>query len=97
VLPDDYQVRPALCGRAQARQLAAFDHHRVRIGGPWAIMLTYHWPSPDQGPESYLLKLVLDLGGSVAPAEAQAAILQHPPAPVEVQALVDQLIVMELP
>lgn len=68
----------ALCTRAQAEILVPYDHHRVRIGNQWAILLTYHWyPFEDGGP--YTAHFV-----------AQYA-MQHPEAPPEIQAVINEL------
>lgn len=68
----------AACSRDQAAILASFDHHRVWVGGRDGVMLTYEWLLEDAS-EPLLL--------TVVPRHAAA----HPPAPPEIQAVIDQL------
>lgn len=68
----------ATCSRDQAVILAPFDHHRVRVGGRDGVMLTYEWLLADAC-EPLLL--------TVVPHHAAA----HPPAPPEIQSVIDQL------
>lgn len=76
VYPDQAQ---AWCSRDQAERLVSFDHHRVRVGGRQGVMLTYHWLPLETAVEPLLLTVVFHY------AE------QHPPAPPEVQVIIDQL------
>lgn len=80
--PDQLVAR---CTRAQAEQLVNYDHHRVRVNGRLAVMLTFHWLPLEAAPEPLLLKVIF--------AHAE----QHPPVPGEVQALVDALSFLGLP
>jgi hypothetical protein len=75
--PIHYKTFVAKCTPQQAQQLISYDHHRIVVNGRDAVMLTYHWTDDMQ--ESLSLKVVF-----------QYAAL-HPPAPSEVQAVVDQL------
>lgn len=70
--------RQALCTPEQVEQLIRYDHHRVNVGGRPGVMLTYHWMSEDAA-EPFMLHVVFQY------AE------KHPPAPPEIQAIIDQL------
>ena len=69
------------CSREVAAMLVRYDHHTVWLQGRRALLLTYHW--------------------NAAPLENQSEPLQfsvsftfasgHPPAPPEIQAVVDGL------
>jgi hypothetical protein len=69
----------ALCTRAQAEQLANYDHHRVTVLEREAVLLTYEWLPV----EEHVVPLVLTVVFHHADA--------HPPAPVEIQTLVSTL------
>jgi hypothetical protein len=75
--PTPYEIFVAECTANQANELINYDHHRVVINGCDAVMLTYHWREDLQEP--LLVKAVFEY------AEL------HPPAPPEVQAVIDQL------
>lgn len=71
----------------------------MRVQGRWGILLTYHWADLGDAvgvaaaPEPLWLGLSLHPGRShgLTAERVRALILAHPPAPAEVQALVDTL------
>jgi hypothetical protein len=69
----------AVCTRAQAELLSAYDHHTVRVQGQLGVLLTYPWWPVEDASEPFLLTIVFHY--------AQ----QHPPAPPAIQAVIDQL------
>ncbi|MCE9645768.1 MAG: hypothetical protein K8S20_07190 [Chloroflexi bacterium] len=77
------QINPdqaiAICSREQAEELVRYDHHRVNISGRPGILLTLEWmPIEDhQGP--FVLTVVFHHTEL------------HPPAPDEIQTLVNSL------
>jgi len=77
--------RTAVCTRDQAAQIVNYDHHRVRVDGRLAVMLTYHWMPLEEAAEPLILRAVFQY------AE------KHPPAPPEVQTIIDQLHFEETP
>lgn len=75
----------AICTRDQAVQIVNYDHHRVRVDGRLAVMLTYHWMPLEDTPEPLTLRAVFQYAD------------KHPAAPPEVQAIIDQLHFEETP
>lgn len=75
----------AICTRDQAAQIVNYDHHRVRVDGRLVVMLTYHWMPLEEAAEPLILRAVFQY------AE------KHPPAPLEVQTIIDQLHFEETP
>jgi hypothetical protein len=77
------QIHPdqavALCTREQAEQLVNYDHHVVQVNGRAGVMLTYEWMPVEEHTGPFLLTVVFHY------AE------KHPPAPKEIQAIVDRL------
>ncbi|HEX5809327.1 MAG TPA: hypothetical protein VFY25_11720 [Anaerolineales bacterium] len=77
------QIHPhqatAICTRQQAEQLVRYDHHVVRVNGRPGVMLTYEWMPVEEHPGPFVLTVVFHY------AE------KHPPAPDEIQAIVDGL------
>jgi hypothetical protein len=77
------QIHPdqavALCTREQAEKLADYDHHVVQVDGRAGVMLIYEWLPIDEHNGPFLLTVVFHY------AE------KHPPAPGEIQAIVDGL------
>ena len=77
------QIHPdqavAICTHEQAEQLADYDHHVVQVNGRAGVMLTYEWLPVEEhnGP------FVLTVGFHYAE--------KHPPAPKEIQAIVNEL------
>ena len=71
----------ALCPRAEAPQLLRYDHHVVRIQGRPALLLTYRWAEDSLGTGP--AELPFEVSFTYAPG--------HPPAPPEIQRLVDSL------
>jgi hypothetical protein len=70
----------AVCSRQQAERLVGYDHHHVHINGRLGIMLTYHWMPLEGAAEPLLLKVAFHNSAR-----------QHPPAPSDVQRIVNQL------
>ncbi|MBE0684194.1 MAG: hypothetical protein IH589_20000 [Anaerolineales bacterium] len=69
----------AICTREQAEALMNYDHHTVKINGRAGIMLTSEWMPLEEHAPPFLLTVVFRY------AE------KHPPAPAEIQSLVDGL------
>lgn len=69
----------AICSREQAAQLANYDHHCVSVSGKVGVLLTYEWMPIEEHAGPFLLTIVFH--------HAEA----HPPAPAEIQAIVDRL------
>ena len=69
----------AICTRTQAEQLVSYDHHVVEVNGRPGVMLTYEWMPLEEHPGPFLLTVVFH--------HAE----KHPPAPHEVQSIVDTL------
>ncbi len=81
--PNFDQIYPhqaiAICTRAQAAQLVDYDHHVVRVEGRPGVLLTYPWMPFEEKTGPFVLTVVFH--------HAE----QHPPAPEQVQRLVDTL------
>ena len=70
-----------ICSREIAAILVRYDHHTVWLQGRQALLLTYHWstaPLADQAePFRFTVSFTFARG--------------HPPAPADIQAVVDGL------
>jgi len=77
------QINPnqavAICTRAQAEQLADYDHHVVNVNGRPGVMLTHEWLPVGEHAGPFVLTVVFH--------HAE----KHSPAPGEIQAIVDGL------
>ncbi len=77
------QINPnqatAICTRAQAEQLINYDHHRVTILEKAGVLLTYEWMPIEEHIGPFVLTVVFH--------HAE----KHPPAPDEIQAIVNGL------
>lgn len=69
----------AICSREQAEQLANYDHQRVNVLGEAGVLLTSEWMPLEEHAGPFLLTVVFHYAQS------------HPPAPAEIQAIVDRL------
>jgi len=69
----------AICAQAQAEQLMNYDHHCVTIMGKTGVLLTHEWMPIEKHVGPFVLTVVFH--------HAQA----HPPAPDEIQGLVNNL------
>jgi hypothetical protein len=69
----------AVCTRAQAEKLVNFDHHMVQVDGRAGVMLTYEWMPVEEHNGPFVLTVVFHS------AE------KHPPAPGEIQSIVEEL------
>jgi len=69
----------AICSREQAAQLVHYDHHRVNAAGRVAVLLTDEWLPLENHIGPFVLTIVFH--------HTEA----HPPAPAEIQAVVDRL------
>lgn len=69
----------AICTREQAEQLVNYDHHVVYVNGRAGVMLTYEWMPVEEHTGPFLLTIVFHHTE------------KHPPAPGEIQDLVDGL------
>ena len=69
----------AICSRQQAEKLLDYDHHVVQVNGRAGVMLTYEWLPMEEHTGPFVLTVVFHY------AE------KHPPAPAQIQALVDGL------
>lgn len=77
------QIQPnqavAICTRAQAEQLANYDHHVVEINDRRGVMLTYEWMPVEEHTGPFILTVVFH--------HAE----KHPPAPQAIQSIVNEL------
>jgi hypothetical protein len=69
----------AICTRSQAEQLVDYDHHVVLVDGRPGVMLTYTWMPLEEHTGPFVLTIVFHHTE------------KHPPAPQEVQAVIDGL------
>lgn len=69
----------AVCSREQAAQLVSYDHHRIRVLGQVGVLLTHEWLPIEEHSGPFVLTIVFH--------HAEA----HPPAPAEIQSIVDRL------
>jgi hypothetical protein len=69
----------AICTRQQAERLANYDHHVVQVNGRVGVMLTYEWMPLEEHAGPFVLTVVFH--------HAE----KHPPAPEEIQSIVDGL------
>ena len=69
----------AICTREQAEQLMNYDHHVVSVNGRAGVMLTYEWMPLEEHTGPFVLTVVFH--------HAE----KHPPAPENIQAIVDGL------
>lgn len=92
VPPLPHQMQ-AVCTRAQAQAVVDFDHHRVRVGERWGLLITYPWMPLEDAPEPLLALVVFN----PAPAyfkneeDLRQMIFQHPLAPETVQQIIEAL------
>jgi hypothetical protein len=77
------QIHPgqavAICTHRQAEQLVDYDHHVVQVDGRAGVMLTHEWMPIEKYAGPFLLTVVF------------RDTKKHPPAPGEIQAIVDGL------
>ena len=69
----------AICTREQAEQLMNYEHHVVDVNGRAGVMLTYEWMPLEEHTGPFVLTVVFH--------HAE----KHPPAPENIQAIVDGL------
>jgi len=69
----------AICTREQAEQLANYDHHVVYVNGRAGVLLTYEWMPFEEHTGPFVLTVVFHHAN------------QHPSAPENIQAIVDEL------
>ena len=69
----------AICTREQAEQLANYDHHVVNVNGRPGVMLTYEWMPLEEHRGPFVLTVVFH--------HAE----KHPPAPENIQSIMDGL------
>ncbi len=93
----------ATCTREQAEILAAWDHHRVRVGERWGILITYPLMMQLEAAAGVLaaevpaepleVKVVFNPAPKHMPTaeQARAIVFKHPPAPQAVQEIIDRL------
>ena len=84
----------AVCDHVQAEHLAAFDHHRVMVDGCWGILMTHHWMRDAAADDSRIARVLFNPAPQHAPSEEPVRVIvrKHPPAPQEIQALIDRLV-----
>ncbi len=82
-----------VCTRSQAEQLADFDHHQVVVNDCWGILITYHWLPIEDTPEPLIATVLFNPAPNHTTSEGQIRqmIRKHPAAPLEIQAVIDQL------
>jgi hypothetical protein len=77
------QINPdqaiAICSREQAEKLAGYDHHCVNVSGRLGVLLTSEWIPVGEHQGPFVLTVVFHHTES------------HPPAPHQVQTIVDRL------
>jgi hypothetical protein len=77
------QIHPhqaiAVCTREQAEQLVRYDHHVVSVHNRPGVILTYEWMPVEDHYGPFILTVVFQ--------HAE----KHPPAPHEIQSIVDGL------
>jgi hypothetical protein len=77
------QIQPgqaiAICTPEQAGQLVQYDHHVVHVSGRAGVMLTHEWMPLEEHSGPFVLTVVFH------------HVEKHPPAPEQVQAIVDGL------
>lgn len=83
----------ARCTREEAAALVGYDHHRVKVGGRWGILITYHWMPLEEAQEPLVVKVVFNPSPKHLPTEeaARKMVFQHPLAPADVQEMIDGL------
>jgi hypothetical protein len=95
-VPQPYEVF-AICRRDQATLLVQHDHHRVKVGDRWGIMITYPWMPLEEAAEPLIVKVIFHPaprhGGS--PEQVRAIIFKHPLAPDSIQQVINQLVFEE--
>lgn len=69
----------AICTREQAEQLVNYDHHVIHVNGRAGVLLTYEWMPLEEHTGPFVLTVVFH--------HAE----KHPPAPENIQAIVDGL------
>ena len=69
----------AICTREQAERLMNYDHHVVIVNGRAGVMLTYDWMPLEEHTGPFVLTVVFH------------HVEKHPPAPENIQAIVDGL------
>lgn len=81
--PNFNQIHPnqatAICTRAQAEQLINYDHHRAIVLGKDCVLLIHEWTPIEEHIGPFVLTVVFH--------HAE----MHPPAPHEIQAIVNRL------
>ncbi len=90
--PDAFEA-VAVCTRAQAEILVRYDHHRVKVGSRWGIMITYPWMPLEEAEQPLRVKVIFNPAPKHLPSPDQirAVVFKHPLAPEEVQRIIDQL------
>ena len=77
------QIHPdqaiAICTQAQAARLINYDHHRITVLEKAGVLLTYEWMPIEEHVGPFVLTVVFHHAES------------HPPAPDEIQNLVNTL------
>lgn len=69
----------AICTRAQAEQLMNYDHYRVTVLEKECVLLTHEWVPIKENIGPFVLTVIFHHAES------------HPPAPEEIQTLVNTL------
>lgn len=93
MLPSNAVQAVAVCTRAQAEILVRYDHHRVKVGSRWGIMITYPWMPLEEAQEPLQVRVIFNPAPKHLPSpdQVRAVVFQHPLAPEEVQRIIDQL------
>jgi hypothetical protein len=71
-----------------------FDHHRVKVGDRWGIMITYHWMPVGEAADPLVVRVIFNPAPRHLPStdQVRAVIFKHPLAPEAVQRVIDQLV-----
>lgn len=92
-LPAGAHQAAATCTREQAETLVKFDHHRVKVGERWGILISYPLMPLEEAQEPLAITVIFNPSPRHLPTPDQirSVIFKHPLAPAEVQQIVDQL------
>lgn len=92
ITPDTIQAT-AICTRAQAEVLVRYDHHRVKVGNQWGILITYPWMPLEEAQEPLVARVLFNPAPRhpASSDQIRQIIFKHPLAPKEVQDIIDQL------
>lgn len=93
MISPDADAAVAVCTRSQAETLVHYDHHRVKVGNRWGIMITHPWLPLEEARDPLLVKVIFNPAPKYNPSSDQirAIVFKHPLAPQEIQDMIVQL------